>query len=148
VTAVDDVTPSPRSDDRGSLVRQVVYGVLAVAGAALTLPFNLRHDGTALDFVRDATSTPAGLSLSFDLVVLATACVVLVLGESRRLGIRRPWVYLVLCGLVAAAFAIPLFLLVRERALQRRRREAQTGARTSTASSSITRSDAASNETG
>jgi hypothetical protein len=52
---------------------------------------------------------------------------VLVLVESRRLGIRWPWVYLVLCGLVAAAFAIPLFLLVRERALERRRRESQAG---------------------
>ena len=122
------VTSIPASADRGSLVRQGVYGVLALAGAALTMPFNLQHDGSALDFVRDATSSPAGLSLSFDLVVLATACVVLVLTESRRLGIRRPWIYLVLCGVVAAAFAIPLFLLVRERALDRRRRLAAVDA--------------------
>ncbi|WP_460433448.1 DUF2834 domain-containing protein [Angustibacter speluncae] len=117
------MTSTPLLPDPGSVARQCLYGALAVAGVALTMPFNLQHDGSALDFVRDATSSPAGLSLSLDLVVLATACVVLVLTESRRLGIRRPWVYLVLCAVVAASFAIPLFLLVRERALERGRRE-------------------------
>ncbi|WP_139983449.1 DUF2834 domain-containing protein [Nocardioides litoris] len=106
---------------RSSQVRQAAYAVLAVLGAALTVPNNLMHRGSALGFVEDATSTPAGRSLTFDLAVLAAACVVLVVTEGRRLGIRRWWVYLVLCGVVAAAFAIPLFLLVRERALERRR---------------------------
>lgn len=105
---------------RWSLLRQAAYAVLAVVGAVGTVVNNLAHDGSALDFVRDATSTPAGRSLSIDLAVLAAACVVLVVTEARRLGIRWWWVYLVLCGVVAAAFAIPLFLLVRERALQRR----------------------------
>lgn len=112
------------SPERRSLLRQVTYGVLAVLGVVGTVPNNLMHTGSAWSFVTDATSTPAGRSLSIDLAVLATACVVLVLAESRRLGIRWPVLYLVLCGAVAAAFAIPLFLLVRERTLERRRREA------------------------
>ncbi len=107
---------------RWSLLRQVTYAALAVVGAVATTANNLAHDGSALDFLRDATSTPAARSLTIDLAVLAAACVVLVLTESRRLGIRRPWLYLLLCGLVAAAFAIPVFLLVRERVLERDRR--------------------------
>lgn len=112
---------------RWSLLRQATYAVLAVVGAVGTVLNNVQHDGSALDFVRDATSTPAGRSLTIDLLVLAAACVVLVLTESRRLGIRRPWLYLLLCGLVAAAFGIPLFLLVRERTLERRRLAATGG---------------------
>lgn len=110
-----------------SVVRQTTYGVLAAVGAVGTVTNNLAHRGSALGFLTDATATPAARSVAIDLAVLATACVVLVLVESRRLGIRRPWVYLVLCGVVAAAFAIPLFLLVRERALERRRRSAVPG---------------------
>jgi hypothetical protein len=106
---------------RWSLFRQVTYAVLAAVGAVATTANNLAHDGSALDFLRDATSSPAARSLTIDLAVLAAACVVLVLTESRRLGIKRPWLYLVLCGVVAAAFAIPLFLLVRERVLERTR---------------------------
>jgi hypothetical protein len=105
-----------------SVLRQVTYGVLAVLGAVGTVANNVMHDGSALGFVSDAVSTPAGRSVTIDLAVLAAACVVLVLTESRRLGIRWPLVYLVLCAVVAAAFAIPLFLLVRERTLERRRR--------------------------
>lgn len=108
---------------RWSVLRQATYAFLAAVGAVGTLVNNLAHDGSASDFVRDAVATPAGRSVSIDLGVLAAACVVLVLTESRRLGIRRPWVYLLLSAVVAAAFAVPLFLLVRERALERRRQK-------------------------
>lgn len=110
------------SPARWSILRQVTYAVLAVVGAVGTVANNVMHDGSAVGFVGDAVSTPAGRSVTIDLAVLAAACVVLVLVESRRLGIRWPVVYLVLCAVVAAAFAIPLFLLVRERTLERRRR--------------------------
>jgi uncharacterized protein DUF2834 len=112
------------SPARWSLLRQATYAVMALVGAVGTTLNNLAHDGSALDFLSDATGSPAARSVSIDLAVLAAACVVLVVTESRRLGIRRPWLYLLLCGVVAAAFAVPLFLLVRERVMERRRREA------------------------
>jgi len=47
--------------------------------------------------------------------------------ESRRLGLRGGWIYLVLAGITAFAFVFPLFLAMRERALTRR--TAEDGAR-------------------
>lgn len=104
-----------------SLARQVFYGVAAVAGLVLTWFFNLRYDGPvsylAAWFANDASSSAA-----VDLIVLAVVASVFIVAESRRLGLRWPLGYVVVGFVGAMAFAVPLFLLVRERALAADRR--------------------------
>lgn len=62
--------------------------------------------GTAVDWV-----------LSADLTVVAIAIVAFMIIESRRIGMRHVWVYIVLAGFTAIAFTVPLFLAMRERHL-------------------------------
>lgn len=104
---------------------RVVYAVLALVGAVwpwwYNAAFALAHGG-AFDpavFVAEAFSTPAGGSLSADILVAAGAGSVWMIVEARRLGMRFVWAYVALGTLVAFACAFPLFLFVREGVLQR-----------------------------
>ncbi|MCC6854689.1 MAG: DUF2834 domain-containing protein, partial [Microbacteriaceae bacterium] len=49
--------------------------------------------------------------------VVAVAGCILIVVESRRLGMRGAWLYIVLSGLTAFAFTFPLFLAMRQRRL-------------------------------
>ncbi|MGN6502397.1 MAG: DUF2834 domain-containing protein [Pseudolysinimonas sp.] len=49
--------------------------------------------------------------------MLAIASGVFIVIEGRRLGMRRAWLFLPLAAVTAAAFAVPLFLALRERRL-------------------------------
>ena len=70
------------------------------------------------NFIGDwVNSGPAVSSLTVDLFVVAVAGSILIIVESRRLGLRGGWIYLVLAGLTAFAFVFPLFLAMRERAI-------------------------------
>jgi hypothetical protein len=106
--------------------RQAIYLVLSALGAILTWKNNLEWaaglevtgPAALAQFWRDAFATPVSASLAWDILIAGTAAFVLVLVESRRLGMRWwPLLYLVLGNLIAAAFAFPLFLFFRERRL-------------------------------
>lgn len=108
-----------------------VYLALAVAGAVLPWLANLeyiREAGGAFDlarFVAQANANPAAASLSRDLGIGATAVVIWMVGEARRLQMRGlPWV-LLSCVTVAFACGAPLFLYLRERRLAELQREEQ-----------------------
>ena len=62
--------------------------------------------GTAVDWV-----------LSADLTIVAIAVVVFMITESRRIGMKRVWLYILLSGVTAMAFTFPLFMARRERRL-------------------------------
>jgi len=104
--------------------RIVVFGLLAVAGAAFTWYFNIRFAidaGGAFSlaaFIREGFANPAAASLASDVAIAAIAFLVWLPFEARRIGMRRWWVYAVLTVCVAFAFSFPLFLLMRERRLQ------------------------------
>ena len=100
-----------------------LYLALALAGGIWPWLANLNfiHDhGTSFDlglFVQLANANPAAQSLSRDLAIGATAVVIWIVNESKRLGMRGlPWV-LLSCVTVAFAFGAPLFLYLRERRL-------------------------------
>jgi hypothetical protein len=101
-----------------------IYLALAVAGGVLPWLANLefiRGTGQAFDlglFVRMANANPAAQSLSRDLAVGASAVILWMVVESRRLKMRGlAWV-LLSCVTIAFAFGAPLFLYLRERRLQ------------------------------
>ena len=102
-------------------LRQVCYGLAALVGLVLTWFFNLRYDGS-VGYLQAWFANDASSSAAVDLIVLAVVASVFIVAESRRLGLRWPLVYVVVGFVGAMAFAVPLFLLVRERALAAERR--------------------------
>ncbi|MCS5707133.1 DUF2834 domain-containing protein [Synechococcus sp. FGCU-3] len=106
-----------------------LYLALAVTGAVLPWLANLdyiREAGGAFNiphFVAQANANPAAASLARDLGIGATAVVVWMVSEARRLQMRGlPWV-LLSCVTIAFACAAPLFLYLRERRLAEMERE-------------------------
>lgn len=98
----------------------LVYLVLAVAGLIGTWTFNVLAITQMSDFIGDLISSgPAVSSITVDLLVVAIAGSVFIIVEARRLGMRRGWLYVVLSGVTAFAFTLPLFLAMRQRHLTR-----------------------------
>lgn len=129
----------PRAEDGAAAPRSAItrhwtplagiYLLLAIVGLVGTWSFNIAAIVQLRDFVGDwVNSGPAVSSLTVDLLVAAVAGSILIIVESRRLGLRGGWIYVVLAGLTAFAFVFPLFLAMRERELSRRRTGAGDGA--------------------
>ena len=96
----------------------VVYLVLAVAGLVGTWTYNAIAIAERRDFIGDlVTSGPAVSSITTDLLVVALAGSILIAVESRRLGMRFAWAYILGSALTAFAFTFPLWLAMRERRL-------------------------------
>lgn len=103
---------------RGWTPLAIAYLVLALIGLVTTAALNVWSVVAARDYLGDLlTSGPAVSSIGVDLLVVAVAGCVLIVAESRRLGMRRAWLYIVLSGVTAFAFTFPLFLAMRERHL-------------------------------
>ncbi|MEA5472911.1 DUF2834 domain-containing protein [Synechococcus sp. CCY9201] len=102
---------------------QAIYLILAIAGAVLPWMANLdfielNHQAFDLpSFIALATANPAATSLSRDLMIGATAVVIWIVQESRRLQMRGLIWVLLSCVLIAFACGAPLFLYLRERRL-------------------------------
>jgi hypothetical protein len=96
---------------------------LAIAGAVLPWLANLEFiqaygaSGDLGLFVRLANDNPAASSLSRDLAIGATAVVIWMVTESRRLQMRGLVWVLLSCFTLAFACGAPLFLYLRERRL-------------------------------
>lgn len=96
----------------------VVYLVLAVAGLVGTWTYNFIAIAEGNDFIGDLVSSgPAVSSITTDLLVVAVAGSILIFAESRRLGMRFAWLYVLGSALTAFAFTFPLWLAMRERRL-------------------------------
>lgn len=96
----------------------VIWLSLAIIGLIGTWTFNTLAIVQLRDFIGDwVGSGPAVSSLTVDLLVAAVAGCILIVVESRRLGMKRAWLYIVLSGVTAFAFTFPLWLAMRERAL-------------------------------
>jgi len=94
----------------------ITWLVLAIAGLIGTWTFNVLAIVQLRDYIGDwVNSGPAVSSLTVDLLVVAVAGCILIVVESRRLGMRFAWLYIVLSGITAFAFTFPLFLAMRER---------------------------------
>ena len=124
--AADSDTSSSNTtvDIQGNSTIKWLYLALAISGAVLPWLANLdfiREYGSSFDlgmFVQLANANPAASSLSRDLAIGATAVVIWIVQESKRLQMRGlPWV-LLSCVTLAFAFGAPLFLYLRERRLE------------------------------
>lgn len=100
----------------------VLYGVLALAGLVGTWYFNLSFilgPESELNYLQAWFANPASSSAAVDVIVAAVAACVFFVHEGIRLGWRWSWLFVPLTFGVALAFAFPLFLALRERALSR-----------------------------
>lgn len=96
----------------------VTFLALAILGLVGTWTFNGLAIAQNSDFFGEWFSNGAATqSLQVDLLVLALAAGILIVVEGRRIGMRYAWVFLPLSAITAAAFAVPLFLALRERRL-------------------------------
>lgn len=95
--------------------RSITYLSLAIAGLVGTWYFNILAIQQGRDFFADWSSTPAVLSATTDLFVIATAASVFIFLEGRRLKIKFWWLFVLGSFITAIAFTFPLFLAIRER---------------------------------
>ena len=106
-------------------IPRIMYLLLSVAGLVMTWYYNLQfieESGGSFDiasFVAAGSTNAASQSLSWDLAIACIAGLLWIYYESRRLGLRFFWVYIVLAFSIAYAFAFPLFLFVRQGKLEK-----------------------------
>ena len=101
---------------------QFIYAICALAGIVLTMYYNLQfvlqYQGFSLTtFINDVYINFASSSIGNDLMVIWAVFILWSFIEARRLKISNWWIYPLLSCTVAVAFAIPVFLLMRERRL-------------------------------
>lgn len=110
-----------------SAARQWVYASLAVIGVVVTWSFNLQFilqtgGFSIVDFVVACYANAASASITNDLLVVVALFLFWSWQESRRLAMRHWWLFVPLTFCIAIAFAFPLFMLMRERAMAAQRR--------------------------
>ena len=97
-----------------------VYLVIAAAGLITAWIFNGLAVMNSEDYAGAWFGTAVDWVLSADLAIVAIAVVVFMITESRRIGMKRVWLYILLSGVTAMAFTFPLFMAMRERQLAKK----------------------------
>ena len=97
-------------------VKRIIYLILAILGLAVPWYYNLQFFQTAgfMDFVNASSVNLAAKSVSLDLFIGTVAGSIWIYAESKRLGMKLGWLYILLGFFVAFSCAVPLFLFVRE----------------------------------
>lgn len=103
---------------------KTLYLVLCLVGVILPywqfVPWLLQHGLNLPLFVRELFANRIGAFFGMDVVVSAVVLLVFTRIESVRLGIRRRWLVIVAVLTVGVSLGLPLFLYMRELALERR----------------------------
>ncbi len=98
--------------------RQIFWGVLSLA-AFLSVGYASINAPSPKQFFADLGQNWSAITMSLDLSFLGFAAVTFAVIESRRLGMRLAWIWIPLSVVLPAGCLIPLFLLLRERAMIR-----------------------------
>lgn len=101
-----------------------VYLLLSVIGLIATWYYNLQYfvGSGNIEFgpyLQSATINPAATAITVDIYFSVLVFSIWAFRESKRIGMKWPAAYVVLCFGVGLAFAFPLFLAFRERAIMR-----------------------------
>lgn len=97
-----------------------VYFTCAIAGLVATWYFNWQYivgGGGFLpsQFFGAAFANVLTTAITIDVYFAAFVFSIWVIAESKRSGVKRPWLYVALCFSVGLAFAFPLYLAFKER---------------------------------
>ena len=112
----------------GTKVRQKVFLSSAVVGLVSTWYFNiaffLKEESINIFlFFKEAYVSEVSTSLTNDIVVVAFAFLFWAGSEAKRHQMKNYWSYPLLTVFVALAFALPLFMYYREKAIERNKIE-------------------------
>ncbi len=100
----------------------LAYDLLALLGLLATWPFNAQYllqGGSLLPqaFFGTAFANALTTAITLDIYIAALVFSVFTIVDARRCGVRRPWLYVLLCFCAGLAIAFPLYLARREQAL-------------------------------
>jgi Terpene cyclase DEP1 len=98
---------------------QVFYGLLGIGGLLGTYYFNSQSGNMEGGYLEGWFANSAASSAAVDLLVVFAALCIFMFLEGRRLGMRFPYLYGILAVPTAIAFTFPMFLLVRDRHMQK-----------------------------
>lgn len=103
--------------------RKNIYLFFCIAGAALPysqlLPWVMEHGLKADLFVRELFANRVSGFFGMDVLVSAVVLVGFIRAEGKRLGMRQLWLPIAGLCAVGVSFALPLFLYLRERTIER-----------------------------
>lgn len=101
-----------------------VYAALTVAGAILPysifIPWLAEHGANPRLFVSELFSTGPASIFAADVLLAAGIFMIFVVAEGRRLGMRHLWIAPLATIIFGLCCGLPLFLALRERALEQR----------------------------
>jgi hypothetical protein len=101
---------------------KTLYLVLCLAGVVVPywqfLPWALQHGLNLVLFVHELFANRIGAFFGMDVVVSAVVLIVFSRIEGARVGVRARWLVLVAVLTVGVSLGLPLFLYLRESALE------------------------------
>lgn len=102
-------------------IKRIIYLCLAILGLVLPWYYNLQFFGSAglSEFINQSSANLAAKSISLDLFIATVAGSTWMYVESKRVGVKFGWLYILLGFLIAFAFAFSLFLFMRETELEK-----------------------------
>ena len=98
----------------GHQFRARIYFALAAVGLITAWVLNGIASFEEANYLTAWFGSVVDWVLSVDLLIVAAATIVFMLHESRKLGMKRVWLYFLLSGITALAFTFPLFMAFRE----------------------------------
>ena len=97
--------------------RFVFFLILSFIGLVTAWVFNGIASVTGQNYLDAWFGLAVDLVLSLDILIVAIAGSAFMIFEARKLGMKRVWIYILLSGVTAFAFTLPLFLAMREKKL-------------------------------
>ena len=97
--------------------RFVFFLILSIIGLVTAWVFNGIASVTGQNYLDAWFGLAVDLVLSLDILIVAIAGSAFMIFEARKLGMKRVWIYILLSGVTALAFTLPLFLAMREKKL-------------------------------
>jgi succinate dehydrogenase hydrophobic anchor subunit len=89
------------------------FFTIALIGLVTAWTFNGLAVMRGENYITDGFTSNVDWVYSLDLLIGGVAGMAFIIIEGRRLGMRRPWVYIALSFITAFAFVFPLFLAMR-----------------------------------
>jgi hypothetical protein len=104
--------------------RKYIFLLISILGIAYTWYYNIQYftnyeEASLLHFFELAQSNFAGKSFGADLTVVVLTFFVWFIPDARKLKIKGWWILIPLTFLIAIAFTFPLYLYLRENAIQK-----------------------------